>query len=168
MSAPFDHERLFAWLLFLLYGYVRRRKLGEVLGSRTAVQINEFGGRLPDLLFVRRERQEIIQQKAIYGEPDLIIEILSPNDRPSDIIGLETDYRKLGVPEILFVDRPKRRLRLLRRSDDGYTEQMMESGPFHLKSVEGFQLDAEWLFSDPLPNEFDILDALLSQGENPQ
>jgi Uma2 family endonuclease len=168
MSAQLNHERLFAWLFLILGSYVKRRKLGEVLGSRTAVQINEFGGRLPDLLFVRQERAEVLQEKAIYGAPDLIVELISPNDRPSDIIGLETDYRNLGVAEIVFVDRPKRRIRLLRQHDGGYAEQVIESGPFQLESVEGFHLEAEWLFSDPLPDEFAILDNLLLQGENPK
>ena len=41
-----------------------------------------------------------MQQKAIYGAPDLMLEVISPNDRPSDIMALEIDYRAIGVPEI--------------------------------------------------------------------
>src|SRR5579872_974092 len=65
MAAQYPHERRFVWLLFLLNGYVRRRGLGVVLGSRTAVEIDRFGGRLPDILFVRADREEIIQERAI-------------------------------------------------------------------------------------------------------
>src|SRR5689334_3545682 len=65
-----DHEKLLDWLRFVIGLYVRARGLGIVLGSRTAVEINRFRGRLPDLLFVRQARMEIVQQKAIYGAPD--------------------------------------------------------------------------------------------------
>jgi len=34
--------------------------------------------------------------------PDLVIELISPNDRPSDIVVLEMDYRAIGVTEIVF------------------------------------------------------------------
>src|SRR6185295_1603557 len=77
-----DHEKLVDWLRFVIGLYVRALRLGSLLGSRTAVEINRFRGRLPDLLFVRREREEIVQQKAVYGAPDLILEVISPGDRP--------------------------------------------------------------------------------------
>src|SRR5579871_4243537 len=66
-----SHERLFGWLICLLSGYVQYKGLGIVLGSRTAVEIGAYGGRLPDILFVRQERMDIVRQKAIYGAPDL-------------------------------------------------------------------------------------------------
>src|SRR5215207_1284325 len=69
MAAQLEHEKLFAWLLTVLNGYVRRRQLGVVLGSRTAVEIHAYSGRLPDLLFVRRDRQEIVQERAVHGAP---------------------------------------------------------------------------------------------------
>src|SRR5579862_4846432 len=118
MSAQLEHERLFVWLQFQLNGYVRHRGLGIVLGSRTAVEINPFGGRLPDILFVRSERSVIVQKKAIYGAPDLVIELVSPNDRPGDVVALETDYRTLGVGEIVFIEPSRRRVRILRSNHD--------------------------------------------------
>ncbi|MBW3623021.1 MAG: Uma2 family endonuclease [Armatimonadetes bacterium] len=168
MATQYDHERLFGWFYLLLGSYVGRRGLGVVLGSRTAVRINEFGGRLPDLLFVRRERLDIIQQKAITGAPDLVIEIVSPNDRPSDIIGLETDYRSIGVAEIAFIDRGKGRVRLLRKRGETYEEEEVRSGPFRFETVEGFRLEAEGVLNDALPDEFAILDGLLAQGKSAQ
>src|SRR5205809_170074 len=48
MAAQLEHEKLFAWLDRVVGTYVSHRKLGIVLGSRTAVEINAYGGRLPD------------------------------------------------------------------------------------------------------------------------
>ncbi len=156
-----DHEKSELWLLTVLGLYVRRRSLGIVLGSRTAVRISEFGGRLPDLLFVRQERMEAVQQKAVYGGPDLIIEIVSPGDRPSDVIALETDYRAIGVAEILFIDQKRRRVRILRKQEDGYVEEVVTAGPVVLESLGSIRLETAWLFDEPRPDEMDLVSQLL-------
>jgi Uma2 family endonuclease len=57
MAARDPHENLFGWLYFVLRGYVAAKNLGIVRGSRTAVQVTEHRGRLPDVLFVRKERE---------------------------------------------------------------------------------------------------------------
>lgn len=162
MAAQLDHEKLFAWLFWILHGYVKQKGLGIVLGSRTAVEISTFGGRLPDILFVRQERMDIVHQKAVYGAPDLVIEIVSPNDRPSDIIALEADYRSIEVGEIWFIDQQKRLVRALRKQAEGYEEIELMAGTLRSEVVTGFALQVEWLFEDPRPNEFDTLNALLS------
>ena len=162
-TAQYPHERRFVWLLFLLNGYVRQRGLGTVLGSRTPVEIDAFGGRLPNLLFIRADREHIIQDRAVYGAPDLVIEILSPNDRPSDTLALETDYRNIGVAEIVFVDLPKSRLLILRRREDDYDLDTLSSGVFHSEAVPGFHFQVEALFQEPLPNEFALLQSLLTE-----
>src|SRR5688572_971451 len=95
MGALLDHEMLIGWLLSILKVYADDHDLGIVLGSRTPVRIHEFSGRLPDVLFVRADRMSIVQQRAIYGPPDLIIEVRSPGARKSSLIGLEADYRSL-------------------------------------------------------------------------
>jgi Uma2 family endonuclease len=160
----FDHEKLLMWLLHLSGLYAEERNLGMVMGSRTAVQITDFRGRLPDLLFVRRDRMGIIQQKALYEAPDLVIEIASPGDRPSDVIALETDYRFIGVAEIVFMDLRKRRVRILRKREDGYEIEERKEGTLRLESLPGFHVEIEWLFSDERPPVRPTLDALLNEG----
>lgn len=162
MSAQFEHETLHAWLFWILYGYVSKKGLGLVRGSHTAVEINKYGGRLPDLLFVRKGNEGIIQPKAIYGAPDLIIEIVSPNDRPSDIIAPETDYRSIGVPEIWFLDAPRKRARVLRKQTADYQEEVLTAGTLRSEVVPGFELQAEWLFQESRPDEFETLMSLLT------
>lgn len=160
-AAQLDHEKLFAWLLTVLNYFASDRDLGLVLGARSPVKINNFRGRLPDLLFVRRERLSIVQQKAIYGAPDLVIEFVSPGDRPSDVVALETDCRGLGVAEIVFVQ-SRRRVRALRRQDgNNYAETEQETGPLAFASVPGFVIQAEWLWADARPAVRDVLAGLL-------
>jgi Uma2 family endonuclease len=158
-----DHEKLSGWLYIVIGLYVKARSLGIVLGSRMAVQINQFRGRLPDLLFVSQDRMEIVQQKAVYGAPDLVIEISSPNDRASDVIALETDYRAIGVAEIVFIDPRKQRVRVLRKQLSDYSEEVLTTGTVTLETLAGLQLELEWLFTEPRPDERATVDALLAR-----
>jgi Uma2 family endonuclease len=102
----------------------------------------------------------IVREKAVYGAPDLVIEIVSPNDRASDIVALETDYRNIGVPEIVFIDAPKRRVRILRRQADDYIEEIVTTGTVALVSPPGMRLETEWLFAEPRTAERETVDRL--------
>ena len=157
MAAQLDHEWTIAWLYWVLGVVTSKLQLGIVLGSRTAVEISEFSGRLPDILFVSESRRAIVQEKAIYGAPDLVIEFRSPGDRPSDIIALETDYRHIGVREIVFVDRRKGTIRFLHNRRAGYVETTATSGLFAFKSLPSIRLRAEWLLGDARPDAFDFI-----------
>ena len=156
-----DHERCGRWLYQVMGLYVQKRGLGEMLSSRIMVQTDGFGGRMPDLLFVQQERRSIIQQKAVYGAPDLVIEIVSPNDRPSDLRALEADYARLGVPELVFINLRKGEIRLLHLREGVYERTIFTSGPIVFQSLGGLTLQAEWILTEPRPDEFDTLTALL-------
>src|SRR5260370_39378503 len=80
MAAQLEHEKLFTWLDRVVGTYVSHRRLGILLGSRTAVEISAYGGPLPDLLFVRSHRLEIVPERAASDAPDLGVEIVAPND----------------------------------------------------------------------------------------
>jgi Uma2 family endonuclease len=162
-----DHEKLQGWLYNVLSILVQRRRLGIVLGSRTAVEIHQFRGRLPDLLFVQRDRMEIVQQKAVYGAPDLVVEIVSPGDRASDVVALETDYRAIGVAEIMFIDQRRHRVRILRRRESDYVEEVLTTGAVALETLGGLSLETEWLFTEPRPDVLTTLHALLASGDTP-
>lgn len=165
MAARDPHEDLNTWLITVLRAYVRANDLGIVRGSRTAVRITEHRGRLPDVVFVRQERAGIVQEKGIYGAPDLIIEILSPGDKVSDVLALEVDYRSIGATEIWFIDQEQKQVRILRRREEGYTEQVLTEGPLQSEVVEGFRLEVTWLFARPLPLELDTLMQLMSEEQ---
>ena len=155
------HEDLQGWLLLIMRGYVSAKGLGIVRGSRTAVKITEHRGRLPDIVFVRKENAHIVQEDGIFGTPDLVVEIWSPGDRLSDMLSKEADYKSIGVLEIWFVDQQGRKVRVLRKGKEGYEERVMKRGVLRSEVVEGFWVKVEWLFKRPLPNELETLQRLL-------
>jgi Uma2 family endonuclease len=163
VAAQLEHEKLIVWLLTLLNAFVRHKRLGIVVSSRMTVKIDDYRGRLPDLLFVRQDRIGIVDQRAVYGAPDLVIELISPHDRPSDRIALETDYRAIGVPEIIFIDQQKLHVLILRQGKSGYEEIEMAAGALNFVAISGFAVQLDWLFGEPRPDEFDLLRTLLNE-----
>lgn len=163
MVASFPHENLFAWLISIMRGYVTHKKLGTVLGSRTAVKIRNMDARLPDILFVGAEKTHIIHQNAILGTPDLVVEIVSPNDRQTELIALEADYMDLGVPEIVFIDPGKRRVRLVQKASEGYEASFITEGSLNFASVTGFEIQVEWLFMENRQDEYTVLKTLIEK-----
>jgi len=155
------HEDLQGWLLSILRVYSEAKGLGIVRGSRTAVKITEHRGRLPDIVFVRKENASIVQEEGIIGTPDLVVEIWSPGDRPSDMLAKEADYRSIGVPEIWFIDLQRKQVRVLKKGREGYEEKVMRKGVLRSEVVEGFWLNVKWLFKRPLPDELKTLQKLL-------
>lgn len=51
----------------------------------------------PDLLFIQRQRLDIVNRGKIEGAPDLIIEILSPGTRDHDLGWKKTLYAREGM-----------------------------------------------------------------------
>jgi Uma2 family endonuclease len=163
MAAQYDHENLFGWLFGILRPYVHKRSLGIVLGSRTPMQVSGFGGRLPDLLFVQQDRAHIVSQKAIYGAPDLIIEIRSPSDRGADFAGLEADYRNAGVQEIVFIDLQRQQIHVLRKRGEDYSDETFIEGTLKLETLGGIELPVSAILQEPRPDEYDMTTQLLER-----
>lgn len=150
-AAHLNHGRLIVWLIKVLGVVAEERGLGEVLGSRSAVKIAQFRGRLPDVVYVSNLRSEVLHEPAIYGAPDLVIEVTSPSERPAGRTALEADYRSIGVAEIVFIDRKRRRVRVLRRTGEEYAETELTEGSLTLESMGSIPLPLEWLFAEKLP-----------------
>ncbi len=157
-----DHELCTSWLYQVIGPYVTRNGIGRMLSSRIMVKTDEFGGRMPDLLFVRQERLEIVQQKAVYGAPDLIFEIVSPGDRASHLQELEAEYFRMGVPELVFINLQKQNIHLLKRQGDAYDETIITNGALTFETLPNLTLQAEWILREPRPDVFDTLSKIFS------
>ena len=98
------HEKLYGFLFRLLGDYVEDHELGEVRGSRTGVELAPDQVYEPDILFVARERLDIIERKGLVGAPDFVIEILSASTAPYDRGDKLRTYERAGVRELWLID----------------------------------------------------------------
>ena len=158
MAAQWDHEWLLMFLLHVIGVYAEETRLGAIVGSRTVVRISQFRGRLPDLLFVRQENFGRITQDGLRFAPDLVIELVSPGDRHSDVLALEADYRNIGVAKIVFIDQRQSTVRVLRKQvvdadvDSLYEDETLRPGEsLRLDALGGVLLPLDWLFTESRP-----------------
>ena len=71
----------------------------------------------PDLLFVSNERSHIVTDR-IYGAPDLVVEVLSPNPRIGELRERLDWFAQYGVKECWLVHQVQRWVEVL-NFDDG-------------------------------------------------
>ena len=159
MAAQDPHEDLFRFLFIFLALYVEEHGLGIVRGSRTLVPITSHRGRLPDILFVRKEREDIVGQKGLTDAPDLAIEIISPGDTEMDIMQLQTDYEQIGTKEFWVIDQPRKQVRafFLDNVTSMFIPIELEENILRSEVVTEFWLKIDWLWQKPLPSVSDVL-----------
>ncbi|MCS7188095.1 MAG: Uma2 family endonuclease, partial [Armatimonadota bacterium] len=80
-----EHQEIVGVLYFTLRQFARERNLGTVVMA-VDVALPTGKGYIPDLVFVRREREgELLAPDGkIHGAPDLVVEVVSPSTKVRD------------------------------------------------------------------------------------
>jgi Uma2 family endonuclease len=98
------HQRLLGKIFAKIQLFVEDQQLGEAFIAPCDVYLDEEQNVVqPDILFIKKEREEIIYKNGIIGAPDLIIEILSTNKSHDQTRKLEL-YQRNQVPEYIIID----------------------------------------------------------------
>ena len=96
---------------------MRRRELGVVFAQDTGFKITSAPDtvRAPDVAFVGRGRADRIPDRG-YAElaPDLLAEILSPDDRPAEVLAKIADWLAAGTKLVWLVDPARLEVRVYR------------------------------------------------------
>lgn len=115
-AAPL-HGQLTMAIGVLLAEHVKAADLGVVfpeVGFKLAS--NPDTVRAPDMAFLRRERMSPPDSRGFYkGPPDLAIEVLSPDDRPSEIQQKIDEYLTYGTPAVVVIDPDEKTVTVHRR-----------------------------------------------------
>ena len=105
------HGRVQSTLNVIVGSYVRAHALGAVFGQDTGFKIRSDPDtvRAPDLAFVQRDRVGQIGRRGYAAlAPDLVAEILSPDDRPSDVLMKVAEWLDAGVTLVWVIDADRR------------------------------------------------------------
>jgi len=161
-----DANKLFLWLASLMNIYARKKKLGEVFGSRVALRLAEEHGPEPDIAFVRTEHLDRVQRGFVAGAADLAVEIVSPESVERDYVHKRELYQEYGISEYWIIDETDQSVTPLRLKQGKYRQVRLQKGELHSKALTGFWLRPEWLWQRPLPDEIDTLMEI--QAKQPQ
>lgn len=101
------HGAIAATLTYYLSAFVRPRNVGIVFAQDTGFHIEHDPDtvRAPDVAFVSADRADQIPS-AGYAKlaPDLAVEILSPDDRPAEVLAKVADWLGAGTRLVWVVD----------------------------------------------------------------
>jgi Uma2 family endonuclease len=127
-EANLDHQDLAGQFISILSEVVKKPGLGRVqpganLSDRRTNWKRNY--RVPDVVVVLKGGRAVDCDTHWFGGPDFLIEIESPDD---DIDSKLPFYAKIGVRELLIVDRDTRALRLFQHSN-GAMSLVAQSGP---------------------------------------
>ena len=154
------HVRLNRFLIAVLNSFVEDGDLGEILGPEFVARFHAEGRlrrRVPDLLFVVKERQNLVGPTYLDGPPDLAVEVVSPDSGDRDHDEKYRDYESGGVREYWIID-PEAKTLEAYRLDGGAFRRIEEAGGRVASAVlPGFFLRPDWLWRDPLPRVSDVL-----------
>ena len=110
------HGRVAARIITSLSNHVEPRRLGGVYASESGFRIGRAPDtvRAPDAAFVRAERL-VDTPRFFEGPPDAVFEVISPNDRYTEIEEKTRDWLRAGVQAVVIVDPDAKSARVERR-----------------------------------------------------
>jgi Uma2 family endonuclease len=114
----FEHGGVELEIGVVLRTFVARSKLGRVLVGEVGVYTrrNPDTVRGADVLFISNERYARASKDKPFLDvaPELVVEVLSPDDRPGEVTRKITEYFDAGVLRVWIADPSRRTLRVHR------------------------------------------------------
>jgi len=149
-SPSFSHQAVTFELGVALRSFVKQHDLGTVLIAPLDVFLTEHDAYQPDLLYVARERRDLIEEDGVHGAPDLVVEVLSPSTGYYDLRHKKRVYADAGVQEYWIVDPLEQTVEVWRLGGDDVAPlvQARETGTVQSELLDGFSVDLETLFAD--------------------
>ncbi|MGR9107626.1 MAG: Uma2 family endonuclease [Gammaproteobacteria bacterium] len=106
------HGRIVATITASLVTHVRRNQLGSVYAAETGflIQRNPDTVRAPDVAFISRKRLEAVGEVDGYwpGAPDLVVEVISPNDSNTQVEEKIFEWLRAGASVVIAINSRKR------------------------------------------------------------
>jgi Uma2 family endonuclease len=142
------HGRVQSTLNFLVVSHVRAAALGMVFGQDTGFKIASEPDtvRASDLAFVDRARVAQIPPRGYAAmAPDLVAEILAPDDTPGEVLAKVGEWLDAGVRLVWVID-PERRVATAYHADGAVATVASDSNVSGEPVLPGFSFRLAELF----------------------
>jgi Uma2 family endonuclease len=124
-----EHGRIASRILVRLGSHVEANDLGEPFAAETGFLIESDPDtvRAPDAAFVSHEKMRTVEETKLYLplSPDLVVEVVSPNDTSSDVEAKAEQWLNAGSLIVLVADPKNETLRVYRNKSE---IQVLHSG----------------------------------------
>ena len=111
------HGAIAANLCYFLTDFVRRNSLGSVFAQDTGFKIetNPDTVRAPDVAYLTKDRMAAVARRGYAAvAPDLIAEIVSPDDRPGELLAKVAAWLNAGTLLAWVIDPDRAEARIYR------------------------------------------------------
>ncbi len=142
------HQTASGNLFFLLTQHIREKDLGKLFHAPIDLILESTSVLQPDLVFVSKNSQNIITDRAVEGAPDLVIEILSPSTSRSDRVTKAQIYARHKVPAYWIVDPDQETVEVYLLNVDSYRLAVTLQGetPLPVPPFSEFKFAAKDIF----------------------
>jgi len=148
-----EHATASQFLLEIISCFASVKRLGEVYADPFQMKTGpDLPGRAPDVIFVANENLGRLKLNYLDGPADLVVEVISPENRARDRGEKYYEYEEGGVREYWLIDRPRKKAEFYQRGPDGFYVPMPvgTDGRFASVVLPGFWLQVDWLWQRPL------------------
>jgi Uma2 family endonuclease len=149
-SSP-RHQEVIGRLLLLMHRFTKAHQLGRVCLGPVDIVFAIGDLMAPDMAFVRRDRLDIVGERAIEAAPDLVVEVVHEVTEARDRGIKRERYALYGVPEYWIIDPWKRQVDLYLLTEAAEAPTTLTAGTFEWRPVpEGptLKIDVVELFKD--------------------
>ena len=142
------HQKISWKIEFIMGKFVKENNLGTILDAPTDVVLAEDVIVQPDILFISKERGDIIKPQAVMGPPDLVVEIASPSTSFYDTVKKRDIYQRYGVKEFWLVFPEEKAIEVMTLDEGIYREFASAKGSGKVKSkvLAGLDVDLMEVF----------------------
>jgi len=107
-------------LFRLIDRFVTKNNRGEVFYAPIDIVLDEENTVQPDIVFIATPNLQIIQRRAIFGVPELLVELVSPSSVRRDRYDKKALYARFGVKEYWIGDPANKALEILTLKEGRY------------------------------------------------
>ncbi len=142
------HQIILGRIFRHLSDFADKKTKGFVILSPIDLYLDNENAFQPDIVFISKDRNNIIKEDGIYGPPDLVIEILSPSTAGYDLKEKFRVYERSGVKEYWIVDPETKPVEIYSNIEGRFSlsAKAEEKGEVRSLLLEGFELDIDEIF----------------------
>jgi len=146
------HQFILGRLFIALSEFVKKEESGIVLLSPVDLYLDDENAFQPDLIFISKEKKDIIKKDGIYGAPEIVMEVLSPSTAHYDLREKFKVYERTGVREYWIVDPDMKTVEVYLKGAGGFSLKCKAETEGEIGStvLQGFKIRLEELFADLL------------------
>lgn len=151
-SGSSKHQEIVGFLLTTIGLFVETHDLGQLFCAPYAMKLTKLRrGREPDLLFISRERENLITKTFLDGAADFVVEIISPESVERDSVQKFIEYEAAGIKEYWLIDYLNQNATFyVLNENKQYQAAELIDGAFRSTVLPDFFIRPEWLWRERL------------------